>query len=369
MTTEETYLAWMRYALWGGELNVSHSGLDPESLSAVLSLADRQKTRGLVFEAMLRSGVSVSEKVAAGMKQVLLQIIASHQMLDTAVVQVFEALRQAGIPAVLLKGQGVARNYPDPQLRECGDIDIYIGAERLEEAVRTLTPLADKVDDELHGKHLELWIGRAEIELHLQTMLPPTRSLTRFYSTLEADGLRHDLVPLDFSCIRVDTPADTFNAFYIFYHAWHHFIGGGIGFRQLCDWALFLHARRDGIDRERLRAMLEGMRLLPHWQMLGCIAVHDLGLPEAECPFYDSARFAKSRRVLEIILDEGNFGRGWQPRCERPKRYFASKAYSLGIHTRRFLRMSCIAPAEAWRNFRQVFTHGFGIVFKDLLHK
>ena len=369
MTAEETYLAWVRYALWGGEIDVSHSGLDPESLSAVLSLADRQKTRGLVFEAELRSNASISNETAAQMKKVLLQIFTSHQMLDATVARVFETLRQAGIPAVLLKGQGVARNYPDPQLRECGDIDIYVGPERLKEAVAALTPLADKVDDKMLAHHWQLWIGQAEIELHKHTMFLPFYRRTRLYQALEAEGFHHDLVPLDFGGVRVDTPEITFNAFYLFYHTWYHFVRGGVGLRQLCDWTLLLHAQKDSIDRERLHAMLKGMRLLAPWQLFGCIAVRDLGLQEAEFPFYEADCYDKSRRILGIILSEGNFGRGNKPRRERPKGYIAGKAWSLGIHTRRCLRILRIAPAEVCRSYRSILLRGFSVVINDLRHK
>ena len=363
MTTEETYLAWMRYALWGGT-----PPADPADEN-VLAIANRQKTRGLVFEAVLRSGAVLPEATAASMKQLLLRLLSTHRMLDAAVAKTMGALQQEGIPAVLLKGQGAARNYPGPELRECGDIDIYIGPERLEEAVRALTPLADKVDDRLLGKHWQLWIGPAEIELHQHTMIPDTLRQTRFYRTLEAAGLRQDLVPVDFGDVRVDTPESTFNAFYLFYHAWHHFMLGGIGFRQLCDWTLLLHVRQDIIDRERLRAMLEGMCLLRPWQLFGCIAVHELGLPEKEFPFYDPTRYGKSRQVLEVILTEGNFGRGRQPRRERPKGYITGKAYSLALHLRRFLLMFRIAPGEAWRSLWSIVTNGFAMVCKDLLHK
>ena len=374
MTAEQTYLSWLRYALWGGP-EVGHDGKE----SDVLAIADRQKTRGLVFEAMLRDSGSeagmtkeeawMTEETKARMKQLLLRILTTHQMLDAALARAVAALQQAGIPAVLLKGQGAARNYPDPQLRECGDIDIYIGPERLEEAVRVLTPLADKVDDKLLGKHWQLWIGQAEIELHQHTMLPETRRLTRYFRQIEEEGLRHNLVPLDFGGVRVDTPEDTFNAFYLFYHAWHHFVTGGIGFRQLCDWVLLLHRRQERIDRERLRAMLDGMDLLRPWQLFGCIAVCDLGLPEAEFPFYDATRYRKSRRVLAVILSEGNFGRGVTPRRERPKGYVAGKAYSLGLHCRRFCKMFPIAPADSCRTFGSIVGNGFNKVFKDTFHK
>lgn len=359
------YLAWLRYALWGGEAPACDVGSRP----SLLSLADRQKTRGLIFDALLRAGsaaTGLSKADAVQMQEFLLQTFATHRMLDHALARAVSALQDAGVPAVLLKGQGAARSYPNPLLRECGDIDLYIGPERLEDAVRVLTPLADKVDDELLGKHWQLWMGGAEFELHQVSMIPTDRSRTRFYRDLEAEGFTRGLAPLDFEGVRVDTPEPTFNAFHLFYHAWHHFLTGGIGFRQLCDWTLHLHVRRENIDRERLGAMLDGMRLRRPWQLFGCIAVHDLGLPAEEFPCYDASWLKPSRRVLKMILSEGNFGRGHEPRIARPKAYVASKAYSLGLHCIRFVQTFSVAPREAWQVFASLFTGGFRKVFQDL---
>lgn len=376
MTAGQTYLAWMQVALWGeaGTVDLDRSGDEGTGVpKEVLAIADRQKTRGLVFDALLRDAglkSGMTEEAKARMREFLLQNFNTHRILDAALISAVEALHGAGIPAVLLKGQGAARSYPNPLLRECGDIDLYVGPERLEDAVRVLTPLASSVDDQLQGKHWGLQLGGAEIELHQHSMLPETRRLTRFYRALEAEGFTRGLVPLDFGGVRVDTPEPTFNAFYLFYHAWHHFLQGGIGFRQLCDWTLHLHAHAGDIDRERLLRMVKGMRLQGPWQLFCCIAVHDLDLPAAECPGYDPAALARSRKVLELILAEGNFGRGAPLRGKRPESYLGGKLYSLyAMHFRRFCRLLPIAPREAVQNFVSLFAGGIRRILKDLVKR
>ena len=359
MTVRETYLGWMRYALWGG------NPPDPPVDDEVLSLADRQKTRGLIIDALLRdSGRKDAHR--AEQRLFLFQTFNTHRMLDAALVRAVTVLRDAGIPAVLLKGQGVARNYPNPLLRECGDIDLYIGPDRLDDAVRALTPLADRVIPETDRKHRTLWIGEAKFELHRESMTPTSRRQARFYHSLETEGLSNGLFPLDFDGVRVDTPECTFNALFLFYHAWDHFLSGGIGLRQLCDWALLLHAQQARIDRDRLGAMLDGMRLRRAWQLFGCIAVQDLGLPQESFPFYDGRRLRMSRRVLQRILAEGNFGEGRGLRSERPKTYLADKAYWLGVHFRRFLETVRIAPRDAWQTFREQIAIAIRHTRKDL---
>lgn len=308
MTAEETYLALLRAALWEGSVDNPES-IDSKTLTEILQQADRQKTRGLVYDLLLRSGCRVPAEDAARMQQLLYRILNTHRKLNDAIARVVSALQEAGIPCVLLKGQGVARYYPNPLLRECGDIDLYVGPERLDEAIRVVLPFADDPSrNKKTNKHFSFHIGEAEIELHWETIEFGQKEYERFFRTLEAEGLRQDTLSMDFNGIAVPTPGDTFNALYLFCHAWHHFAGLGIGLRQLCDWALFLHREQDSIDREVLLDHLEKLHLLKVWQVFGCIAVRDLGLPREEFPFYDDRRFAASRRVLRQIFRDGNFG-------------------------------------------------------------
>lgn len=359
MTVEQTYLALLRSALWGTDMPVV------DKLQEVLDLADRQKTRGLVYDALLRGGAALPPETAARMQELLYLNLNTHRLLNTAVARSVAALQAAEIPCVLLKGQGVARYYPNPQLRECGDVDLYIGPQRLEEAVRVVSPLADRVADKAKGLHWKLWMGKAEIELHDRSMSPCTHRQARLYRTLEDEGLRRGLVSQDFSDVSVDTPEDTFNAFYLFYHAWNHFTSGGIGFRQLCDWIQLLHARQDHIDRERLRAILDGMGLTGPWRLFGCIAVRDLGLPREEFPFYDDSRPRAYSRVLRLILSEGNFGLNRKSRVRKPKSYLGNKIYYFFRHGRRFFQILPIAPREAFNTFRAALSGAISNTIQD----
>ena len=182
MTAPEAYLALLRASLWGTDIP-AWEDFAPV-FDEVLELCDRQKTRGLVFDLLLRSGYPVPAETAGRMQQLLYRILNTHRKLNAAIARVVSVLQEADIPCVLLKGQGVARFYPNPLLRECGDIDLYVGPERLESAVKVLAPLADKVDDQISGKHWQLWVGSTEIELHMYTMVPETRRLATFRKTL-----------------------------------------------------------------------------------------------------------------------------------------------------------------------------------------
>jgi len=54
-----------------------------------------------------------------------------------------------GIKMLLLKGYGLSLNYPDPQSRPCGDVDIWLFKESMNERGTLKRALAQKDADEL----------------------------------------------------------------------------------------------------------------------------------------------------------------------------------------------------------------------------
>lgn len=370
MTAAEAYLALLRAALWGTDIP-AWEDFAPV-FDEALELCDRQKTRGLAYDLLLRSGYPVPAESAGRMQQLLYRILNTHRKQNAALARVVSILQQADIPCVLLKGQGVARFYPNPLLRECGDIDLYVGPERLPDAVRAATPLSDNPErSEMNDKHYRFWIGKAEFELHKFTLIPVRCRIARRYRALEQAALRpENTLPVIFDDVTVPVPDPTFNALYLFAHIWHHFFNGGIGLRQFCDWVLLLHRERAAIDRERLSRMLSRLGLLSVWQRLGCIAVHELGLPEEDFPFYDGRGFAKSRIILDLILEEGNFGeaRGYRG-PDRPDGYLSGKIYAFRLHLKRFFLMFPVAPVETFLYVFKTAWMGTSNSFKDLFHR
>ena len=373
MTAREAYLALIRAARWAPEGPLAEdcrAALGEEYLlQEVLRIADSQRTRGLVCDLLLRSDLPLPAAQAAAMQLQLISIAGRHPVLNSTVGTVVGALEQAGIPSVLLKGQGVAQLYPNPLLRECGDIDLYVGPERLEEAIRVLSPLASRQDDTLsgkRGKHWCMWFGKTELELHKYSMSPETCRRARLYRKMEAAGLTGVLPSANFGGISVNIPEDSFNAFYLFYHLLHHFVSCGIGFRQLCDWALLLHSTRSNLDLARLRSYLEGMRMFHPWQMFGCIAVCDLGLPQEEFPFFDGSLHEQSRSVLEMVFVDGNFGYETLTPKNPSDSYAAANAKKLASHLRRFRQVFPSTPYEAWLSILVDIGNGFRQVYRDL---
>ena len=66
----------------------------------------------------------------------------------------------------------------------------------------------------------------------------------------------------DSKAVSIAIPPATFNALYIFLHAFVHFLNSGIGLRQLCDWTCLLANRHKEIDATTLLRQLQDLGLL-----------------------------------------------------------------------------------------------------------
>ena len=366
---QTVFLELLRVSIWGGTARIPNGFKD---WGKVFTLAKTQSVLALVAHAVL-SDPWISGQLAGGVKAKLKNHVVAnmgaHRMLNHAVMQVVSALDAAGVPSVLLKGQALARNYPIPELRACGDIDIYAGPENYLRACEVLIPLASWHEDgrpEDNVKHYDIRLGKTTVEIHRYSDVNTSKHYDRIYRAYACEGLNRGLRIVDFAGAAVHTPADDFNAFYIFNHLWHHYLISGIGLRQFCDWMVFLHVRKDEIDREKLRRILMDMNLMTPWQAFGCVLVDSLGMPEDEFPFYNPRRGNRVEKILRRVFEEGNFGKEREMYKDRSgEGYFAGKMKSFFLFSVRSLQLFFMFPSHTLRQFLHTCRESLRAVWKD----
>ena len=309
----EQFFALIRSGLWGGKAASSpfDGGADWEAL---LRLASMQSLTGIFADGAgtLPRELMPPAETARRLFVTVESIRRANRRLDTALAELEAGLRREGIEGILLKGQGVARAYLHPELRMCGDIDLYPGKGdaylRCCEIVRSLGESEGREDES--EKHFHFNRRGCSIEIHSHVMLAAdpfvNRRLQRWTDEMLDDPskLRH----VEINGVEVNLPPVDFDAVFILQHIANHLLKGGIGLRQLCDWSRYLHVHAAEIDRARLGNNLRTLRLMNCWQLFGWLAVNRLGLPEAEMPFYSPRHEKRALRCLRIILRKGNFG-------------------------------------------------------------
>lgn len=365
---EEVFFSLLRSGLWGGAPEIPEGFGD---WGKVARLAKSQSVLGVVGDVMLsdkRIAAQLSAEMKTKIKTFIMANMMTHGKLNGVLINVVSHLSAAGIRSVLLKGQGLAQYYPKPELRQCGDIDLYVGLERYADSYDVVKPLARQIDDRKAlevGKHYDFFVGKVAVEMHRYSDRYPTPKLDRIYQEVSLKGLNEDLVPLMFSGQTVYTPSDEYNAFYIFSHLFHHFLINGLGARQLCDWMLFLRARSSHIDMSSLETILRRLDMLKPWQAFGCVLVKYFGMPAESFPFYDSAQEHKADNIVRRLLDEGNFGKERDVYKKRGRIYLINKTRAMFAHIGRSFGLLFLFPRHSFRQIGHTISNGFAKVWND----
>lgn len=227
----------------------------------------------LVFPERLRvtgDGSRVTDAQRAQMKVVCVHTMQQQVQIRRIQSMALHALEEAGIDAVLMKGAGLAVLYPSPEMRQWGDVDLFVGKEQYHQAaavMRATFPKALKFDEELdHYKHYNLIADGISIEIHRVSMgLTHPRDI-RLYARMEAYGMAHSEWA-EWNGERFRVPEPTFNTLMVFLHSWEHMLSEGANLRQLVDVQMLLTHYKDRIDNRRLHRWLKQLRLEDVWAL------------------------------------------------------------------------------------------------------
>lgn len=312
MENINTYLELLRAAIWSGELtNERVNELTIEEVNEVIRLAAFQGTGSLVYDQLLKMpDLEISAELRMQMKQQCMMSMMQQQVMMPILSKAWTALEEADIHPVLLKGLALAQYYPQPHLRQWGDIDLYVGQKQYHKACAVLRgafPEAKHPEEEFEFlKHYNFVFGDTVLEMHRVSMTFAHPRDRKYYEQLEEQYLTKDGPTFEIEGMEITTQEDTFNVFFTFLHAWHHFVETGMNMKQLCDVAVLLHAKRQVINIKQLHEMLRKLYLLEVWQLFMYIIVDYLGLPQEECPFYTDQCKERAELLFERIIRESS---------------------------------------------------------------
>ena len=214
-------------------------------------------------------------------------------------------LENAGIPHVLIKGLVSAADYPEPELRQLGDVDFFVDPADVPRTEALLEAEGFAPLKKSHGTHHVYKKDGCRYELHFAIPGIPdgekgARCRAYFRDMLERAAVRET----PFGPMR--TPAPFHHGLILLLHMAHHMTYGGIGLRQLCDWAVFEASLTDADLRAAFTDALQKTGLLRFADCLTDLCVRRLGCPAGRLPA--EADPAVADALLEDFFESGNFG-------------------------------------------------------------
>lgn len=244
-----------------------------------------------------------------------------------------------GLKSCILKGQGSAQYYPDPGLRQCGDIDIWVAGER-KRTLSALRPLCKGMRRIVyhHCEPVGLMDG-VNVEVHFtptwMNSFALNRRLQQFFSD-EWERQSGNFIPeLGFAM-----PTARFAAVYSVLHILRHVLDEGIGLRQMMDLHYILLKLSDD-DRRAAADLLRQLKTARFTSALMFVLQQEFGTPDECLLFAPDAR--KGAFIADEIMRGGNFGqhdkRNAHSKGENRIRRFIRK-------TRRQTRFLSLCPRE-----------------------
>lgn len=289
---------------------------DPAVWKSLYNQAAVHKMEGIVFETLRHDPTFCGgdQPLEAKWKRTTLLQATMQAAKTQGLLRVANALKEADIPYVVVKGVVCRGLYRQPELRPSGDEDILIHArdeqrcgQLLERLGLRQTAPATEVEPVSH------WLDNQtgfHMELHTR-LLPPGRREEQLNDCL-LEQLQHT-VPFQTGGGTVQTLSPTWHMLFLIYHAMKHFIYGGFGIRTLCDVITYYEKYRDQIDQELICAWLDKLGGRVFFDQVLVIARDYLEF-DLEASGWALSCPADAEEMLEDILEAGVYGQSTMSR-------------------------------------------------------
>lgn len=369
---QQVFFALVKAGLWedirvkGEGLRVNDSSIDHFSSvdwQEVMRIAEEQSVEGLVTAVLKYVPEDrIPQDDLLEFIGLALQIEQQNQAMNQFVAEIIDKLHETNISAILVKGQGIAQCYEKPLWRACGDVDLLLSEENYNKAKAFLQPLAGSVEMEgEYQKHLSLTIDSWEVELHGTLRTGLSSKIDRVIDETQRDVFFGGNVRSWMNGgTQVFLPGVDNDVFFIFTHFLKHFYKGGLGLRQICDWARLLWSYREKLNLRLLELRIRKMGLMTEWKAFGAFAVEYLGMPKEAMPFYsaDLKWKRKADKICAFVMAVGNFGHNRDMSHFAKYPFVVRKCISMGRRIGDLMNHARIFPMSSLRFFPRIMWNG-----------
>lgn len=340
-------LVLLRAGLWERKIEeLSCFPLSAGEWKSLYLLSRQQTVTGIVFQ-----GIQHLPEDFLPADELLVRWMAETDAIERKNMQMNRILEslvkwfaERGVQPVLQKGQGIARLYENPLLRECGDIDFYFDSRQMFENAFSLVHQGN-LQEKVHADQsvVYTWKG-VEVEHHIRLLDLHNPFLQRYAKELE-QKYGYDRMSLE-KGQEVKIPSPVLNLLLQSLHILKHALGWGVGLRQLCDMARSCYKLHDEVESEEIKKITLKLGMSRWHRLLHAFLVEHLGLPVAYLPYQEVA--SDSSPLLDIVWRGGNFGQYVAGHQRKPQSPLAGKWQTACAFQRNACFAFHYAPKEAF---------------------
>ena len=206
---------------------------------------------------------------------------------------------------MILKGYACSLDWPKPEHRLCGDIDIWLFGKSREADFLLEREKGIEVNRSEPHHTVSYWRDFM-VEDHFDFIdVNHHRSHRALEKTLKELG-KDDTHSVELNGETVYIPSPNLHALFLQRHSMLHFAFGKFSLRQLLDWAFFVKAHGQDVDWKWLMSVLEQHGMTPLFNLFNAICIEDLGFEAELFPRAEVDPVLKQRVLNEIFIPEFN---------------------------------------------------------------
>lgn len=274
--------------------------------NALETLSEKHGLLGIIVD-----GIEMLPKDKRPPKEILLQWIGNvlqtyenrfdKYCSDMAELAAF--YNQHGFKMMVLKGYACALNWPKPEHRPCGDLDIWqFGLQKDADAVLSQEK-GIKIDSGHHHHTVFNW-GSITVENHYDFINVYDYRSSKEIEQVFKDLGKDDSFSFDVKGEKIYLPSPNLHALFLIRHAASHFASTYITLRQVLDWAFFVEKNTKEIDWGWLKEILNKYHMMDFFNCINAICVEELGFSSGIFPGVQFSPDLKEKVLHDILYPE-----------------------------------------------------------------
>ena len=207
------------------------------------------------------------------------------------------------IQMMVIKGYGLSLDWPVPNHRPVGDLDIYNFGKWKEADVLVAKECGIKVDDG-HEHHTVFNYNGVSVENHYDFINTKAhRDAPKIEARLKALAEK-DCREIEIQDTNIYLPSSNFNAIFLMRHMGQHFAGDHLNLRQVLDWGFFVRAHHKEVDWNATIDFLKEIGIYTFFNQINAICVDYLGFSESCFPSIERNKDLEERIIMDILHPE-----------------------------------------------------------------
>ena len=225
-----------------------------------------------------------------------------------------------GLKMMILKGYACSLNWPMPNHRPCGDIDIWqFGKQKEADAVLTREKRID-VDNSHHHHSVFNW-GEFTVENHYDFV-----NVYHHKGNVDLEKIFKELGEDDTHCVKVNSadvylPSPKLHTLFLLKHMMNDFTSFSVNLRQVLDWAFHIKRYGKEIDWTWLLKVIDKYHMIDFFNTINAICVEELGFEASLFPRVHYNPYLKDKVLTDILNPKYTF--------EEPKYLIPRLVYKL----------------------------------------